>query len=194
MPGAEEYARLRAAGVCTRCYVAPAVPGRTRCRACAVQQNAGMRALPPEAKARNAASARARYRALTEAQRVAYRARKNDRRRTDRRRALAAYGGVCACCGEAAPAFLTIDHIGGGGNAHRRALSGGGRTSFRIYAWLRRQGYPTGYRVLCWNCNLARGVYGGCPHEDGRETVRPLCAGEASGAGTEGGGERHRQD
>lgn len=28
---------------------------------------------------------------------------------------IAAYGGCCACCGETEPAFLSLDHIGGGG-------------------------------------------------------------------------------
>jgi hypothetical protein len=31
--------------------------------------------------------------------------------------------------------------------------------------WLKRNGYPKGFRVLCHNCNSARGLYGYCPHK-----------------------------
>jgi hypothetical protein len=78
---------------------------------------------------------------------------------------IAAYGGVCVCCGVADLVFLTIDHPEGDGAAHRRELFGGkGRGGERFYRWLRRNGWPAGYRVLCWNCQHAtfRGV---CPHQ-----------------------------
>src|SRR3990167_6345931 len=70
------------------------------------------------------------------------------------------YGGKCACCNEADIKFLTIDHIDGNGNKHRKELNLGGGRSF--YYWLRRNGYPKGYRVLCMNCNWARAIYGKC--------------------------------
>lgn len=88
-------------------------------------------------------------------------------RERDRRTRLAAlsyYSGGsprCACCGEAAVEFLAIDHIDGGGRAHRARIGGGGN---RLYRWLCRMGYPNGYRVLCHNCNQAIGLYGACPH------------------------------
>ena len=69
----------------------------------------------------------------------------------------------CACCGETTIEFLAIDHIDGGGNAHRRTL--GGRRGSGIYSWLRQHKFPDGYQVLCHNCNLAKGFYGQCPHE-----------------------------
>ena len=78
-----------------------------------------------------------------------------------RRAALRSYGGACACCGETQPEFLAIDHIAGGGTRHRREIGGGGG---RLYQWLQRHGYPPGFRVLCHNCNAARGSYGQCPH------------------------------
>lgn len=83
-----------------------------------------------------------------------------------RARTLAAYGGHCVCCGEQTPQFLVIDHIAGGGNQHRRSLGivGGGGADF--YRWLARENYPQGFRVLCHNCNMSRGAYGFCPHED----------------------------
>lgn len=69
------------------------------------------------------------------------------------------YGGKCACCGEAAREFLTIDHIGGGGGVHRRSVRG------HVYKAIQREGYPSTYRVLCMNCNFALGIHGHCPHE-----------------------------
>lgn len=72
------------------------------------------------------------------------------------------YGGKCACCGESHVEFLAIDHIDGGGNEHRKKLGKSGTT---FYFWLRKQGFPDGYRVLCHNCNQSRGYFGYCPHE-----------------------------
>jgi hypothetical protein len=74
---------------------------------------------------------------------------------------MARYGGICVCCKESEPVFLTIDHQSGGGGAHRRSL--GGKTGAAFYRWLRDQGYPPGYRVLCFNCNFAS-FWGTCPH------------------------------
>jgi hypothetical protein len=73
------------------------------------------------------------------------------------------YGGECACCGITNLKVLSIDHINGGGLAHLRLLKINGGVGF--YSWLKKNGYPTGYRVLCMNCNQAKGIYGHCPHE-----------------------------
>ena len=32
------------------------------------------------------------------------------------------------------------------------------------YRWLKNHNYPEGFQVLCYNCNLPKGVYGVCPH------------------------------
>lgn len=65
----------------------------------------------------------------------------------------------CACCGVEDLEFLSIDHINGGGYQHRKEVG----SSF--YVWLRRHGFPEGYRVLCMNCNHSLGHYGYCPHQ-----------------------------
>jgi ribosome-associated translation inhibitor RaiA len=72
-------------------------------------------------------------------------------------------GGIpkCACCGEQNMAFLSIDHVEGGGNKQMRKLK---RRGNGFYRWLRNNGYPSGYRVLCMNCNSALGLRGHCPH------------------------------
>lgn len=84
---------------------------------------------------------------------------------------LAVYGPNCACCGESAEEFLTVDHVAGNGAEHRRRLKLGGTgkrgsTSggWTFYRWLVNQGFPKGYRILCWNCNCSLGIRGYCPH------------------------------
>lgn len=79
---------------------------------------------------------------------------------------ISAYGGRCQCCGEEELTFLAIDHENGGGNKHREEeFNGFGGAHF--YRWLRRRGYPSGYRVLCHNCNWAT-AWGTCPHQEKR--------------------------
>lgn len=72
----------------------------------------------------------------------------------------------CACCGEVALEFLSMDHINGDGAEHRRAMSPNTKKGYgRIYHWLKKNEFPDGFRVLCFNCNMARGIFGYCPHE-----------------------------
>lgn len=68
----------------------------------------------------------------------------------------------CTCCPKETInpiEFLSIDHIGGGGNQHRKKVGG------NMYRWLKANNYPDGFQVLCFNCNLAEGFYGKCPHK-----------------------------
>ena len=92
------------------------------------------------------------------------RARENNRRERDRVRiqTLEAYGSNCQCCGERRKEFLSIDHIRNDGAEERRRLKT--RAGLPFYRWLRKQGYPAGYQVLCFNCNMAKGIWGYCPH------------------------------
>ncbi len=81
-----------------------------------------------------------------------------------RRKVLALYGNQCICCGESQYEFLSLDHVNGGGRKHRENINKGGHT---FYAWLLKQEYqPNVYQILCHNCNLAKGFYGQCPHEE----------------------------
>ena len=70
----------------------------------------------------------------------------------------------CKCCGEKIIEFLSIDHIKGGGNKHRREMGLKNGHGGNIYSWLIRNNFPEGFQVLCHNCNMAKGFYGNCPH------------------------------
>lgn len=84
-----------------------------------------------------------------------------------------AYGGAqCACCGEAELKFLTLDHINNDGNKHRKEISGKTRDSRMVYYWLKRNGFPPGYQILCYNCNCGKSRNKGiCPHKEEKENV-----------------------
>jgi hypothetical protein len=65
---------------------------------------------------------------------------------------LSHYGGdppKCVRCGIEDLRVLTIDHIDGGGAVHRKQLRWAGNY---LYVWLRKNGFPPGYQVLCMNC------------------------------------------
>jgi hypothetical protein len=70
------------------------------------------------------------------------------------------YGRTCACCGEAIPEFLSIDHVNNDGNIQRKQRNGG-----NLYHWLVAHNFPEGFQTLCRNCNWGKHVNGGvCPH------------------------------
>lgn len=69
----------------------------------------------------------------------------------------------CTCCGEKELKFLSIDHVNGGGNAHRKTIANG--KGGNLAYWLLRNELPEGYQTLCHNCNMAKGFYGACPHK-----------------------------
>ena len=76
------------------------------------------------------------------------------------------YGRECECCGETEPKFLTVDHIEPIGSYKKRIEAGHNR----MYSWLVRNGFPSGYRLLCSNCNHGRARNGGiCPHQSGSQ-------------------------
>ena len=75
---------------------------------------------------------------------------------------LSKYGGHCKCCGEKEILFLSIDHIDGGGSKHRKKL--GIQSGEPFYRWLVKNNFPSGFQVLCFNCNMAKGFHNKCPH------------------------------
>lgn len=92
--------------------------------------------------------------------------RKHIERNTEARiAALETYGGpICKCCGETEMGFLTIDHTNNNGATHRKKI---GRVN--IYLWLKNNNYPSGFQVLCMQCNFVKGKRnrnGICPHQE----------------------------
>jgi len=80
---------------------------------------------------------------------------------TAREECLRHYGGCCAWCGNTTG--LELDHIDGGqgqGNAHRQAIKG------KLQYWLKRQGFPAGFEVLCRSCHQQKSA-------DEREELMP---------------------
>jgi hypothetical protein len=40
-----------------------------------------------------------------------------------------------------------------------------------LHLYLRTHGYPSGFRVLCHNCNFSFGHYGYCPHQAAAQAI-----------------------
>ena len=60
----------------------------------------------------------------------------------------------CVNCNESELEFLAIDHIASRKSVgHSRSFG-----STAIYRWLKKQGFPSGYQVLCHNCNMIKEV------------------------------------
>lgn len=74
----------------------------------------------------------------------------------------------CACCGEKGLVFLSIDHIKGNGSEERRKIDPKGKRGGNGFVyWLKKNGWPKGYQILCYNCNFAKRQNTQCPHQLG---------------------------
>lgn len=149
------YRRRKAAGLCGQCGRRPPVEGMTTCGEC-LQKEQEKRAerrskglcpvcgdIPDHPKKMCAECLRkirtAKLRLKDEV--------------------IAAYGGYrCNCCGTEHKVFLCIDHVNNDGAEQRRA----GIDGVQLHRWLKKNGFPEGYQVLCFNCNFAR-QFGPCP-------------------------------
>lgn len=161
-------AKRLAAGLCPMCTTRKLAPGLRGCRRClnkasdrmkarvAAAKIAGMCRRCPQKPAANGTTVCADCLERSRLQRVAAKL-----------EAFAAYGGNhCACCKTDILDFLTIDHINNDGSAHRKELFGAshGRGGRHFYAWLKRQNWPKGFQVLCFNCNIGKARNNGvCP-------------------------------
>jgi hypothetical protein len=61
---------------------------------------------------------------------------------------------ACKWCGQVDIDILCLDHVNNDGNIHRKALGG----TMRVYQWIRKHNYPSGFQVLCYNCNNKKKV------------------------------------
>lgn len=144
-------ARRRAEGRCTSCGGKRDLPARMNCEGC--------RARSRSYTARWRQGPKGRVYLSRNEIALEREARFRQKRRQE---VLDAYGGRCACCGEATSAFLTIDHVNNDGAAER------GLRTHELYAKLKRHGFPRDrYQLLCFNCNLGKHYNGGtCPHKE----------------------------
>ena len=53
--------------------------------------------------------------------------------------------------------FLSLDHINGRGEHDRKVRR-------RLYQWIKNEKFPSGFQVLCFNCNLGKRQNLICPH------------------------------
>lgn len=139
----ERRQKLKALGICTNCGTLPATPKKNHCTACANKACASTAAWKHKLTSQEKL-----IRKTIENTRVklANQALKND--------ILSHYNAICSCecgCREDIPGFLTIDHISGGGHKHRKEIG-----SSNFYRWIKKNNYPTEFRVLCFNCNCGR--------------------------------------
>ncbi len=73
---------------------------------------------------------------------------------------IARYGSACNCCGEPREDFLSLDHVDwrkGTLSAHREGRA--------LWEWVYTHKPTTGFQLLCFNCNMAKGFLGRCPHQ-----------------------------
>jgi hypothetical protein len=69
----------------------------------------------------------------------------------------------CRCCGENSHMdFLTVDHIDGRKNRPEKEQK---LVGLALNRWLKKNNYPEGFQILCFNCNSTKGFFGSCPHE-----------------------------
>jgi hypothetical protein len=87
---------------------------------------------------------------------------------------------ACSCCGQSHLEFLVIDHIDGAVNNHHRSIN---RSGLGFYRWLRANGYPPGFRMLCHNCDAAFGLHGACPHQSEKLVTAEMAWVPTGGAG-----------
>ena len=73
----------------------------------------------------------------------------------------------CNCCGASHVDILAIDHVGGGGNNHRKKLKNSTHEPSNLYSYLiklhkKTGNWPDGYQVLCVSCNWISHLHGSC--------------------------------
>lgn len=157
------YHERKAAGLCVRCGKSPAHVGRTCCAPC--------REFLRVAKTKQYQSHRAKglcnwcglpHTGSSLCTSCAPKHAKCVRnlRAGRRTKVIEHYGGKCACCGEAEPIFLELDHINNDGTNYSKNIRQ------ELTAWAIRHDYPNMLQLLCCNCNRGKYLNGGvCPHQ-----------------------------
>lgn len=116
-----------------------------------------------------------RNRVRYETNRELYRERNRQYRKEVRDQVFEHYGRGCVCCG--ATDNLTIDHVDGGGTAHRLEVLGfaqGKVAGWVFYRWLIKNDFPEGFQVLCFPCNQSKCNTGQCRLDHSRPRDAPI--------------------
>ncbi len=156
-------------GLCSYCLRRKARPGKTTCKPCGKgRSDYATRRRNGQGKCQRCGEQRKPGSVMCEI----HLAQRRAEHRALKVEVMEAYGGRCTCCDEREIEFLTIDHMNNDGAAHRRALArdwksrsakGGG---VHFYRWLKKHGFPSGYQVLCSNCNISKHLGDGvCAHK-----------------------------
>lgn len=121
------YKRRIAIGICGQCGLQPVMANKTKCIECADR----------------------------------HRVNQLNRNHKIKESVFNHYGQSCKICGIDIPIFLTIDHIDGDGNQQSGILKKNRaflepKRNGHLYRWLINNGLPTGFQVLCWNCNFKK--------------------------------------
>lgn len=157
------YAQRRKDGMCVRCKD-KAIDGKAHCQRCKDTQGEYIKS-----RLADGLCIKCNTPAMPGNQRCEQCAMANRKRRRAfdarvKKEVFERYGGFsCVCCGITEEVFLNIDHVKGGGSEHRKqpfCLKGR-----HFYRWLRKQDFPKGFQVLCFNCNFAKWKLGKCPHQ-----------------------------
>lgn len=152
----KRYNERKIVGLCTSCgKYPPFKTGNTRCEKC--RDKMKKRCTSKEFKEKERVRSRKRYKENPEAYKLSCRKYINNLRD----QAFEIYGKECACCGESIREFLTIDHILGGGNEHRKSL---GYQSKYLQTIIKEKD-KSKYQTLCMNCNWGKRFSGICPHK-----------------------------
>lgn len=161
----KRIAKAKITGQCTGC-TKMAVPGKTKCKQCADFHKKFAAGVRKKARETGTCSrcgepaVEGRLLCITHAE--TGKNYDNARKAELKNAVFSMYGGAkCACCGLDYIPALTIDHIEGGGTKHLKEIGRG-----NLYGWLKKNGFPSGYQVLCWNCNMVKSNKGKCtiPH------------------------------
>jgi len=77
----------------------------------------------------------------------------------------------CKQCGIIDIRVLVLDHVNGNGNKERKQYTNG-EGGIPFYFYLRKNKYPSGYQVLCLNCNHLEAIKKGFHSERKRNERR----------------------
>lgn len=159
-------ARLKVAGVCTRCTGPRDDQTVMDCSGCRVKSNARVR----EIVSSNIRSGRCRCGQPRISERLKTCSqcaqRSKDVLRDLKLKVIAGYGGKCKCCGTTEFEFLSLDHVNNDGASDRRQLGKKGNSG-SLYRLVIAERFPKRFQLLCYNCNLSLAFFGYCPHNPG---------------------------